>query len=387
MSQGGRRWLGVLRGVVSVGLAVVLIVVALPRVTRTEWSGIGAVLSNLTVADVGLLGFVWICGLLAYTYVLTAVLPGLGHGQALVLNVTGSAVSNVVPFGGAVGVAVTWGIARSWGFSGTVFALGTLIAGVVNVLAKLVLPMLGLLALIVAGELADGRLVVGAGIAAGLLAATLVLLAAVLSSGRVAVWAGRSAQRVVGALVGGWNAVLRMVERGADRAATGRHARRGGGALGAPDGPTGTTVPAPAADAVLDWGDQLLDLRARTVVLLRRRWPQILLGLGGFYGSQALLQWIVLAQLGTTLSIAQVFAGYCFGRLLSSVVVTPGGVGIAETGAAGLLVALGGDPAVTASGVLLFSLFAFVLEIPAGAVGYLVWQWRPGWRSPAAPQD
>lgn len=379
-----KRYAGVLRGLVSVGLAVVLIVVALPRVTRTEWSGIGAVLSNLTAGDVALLGVVWICGLLAYTYVLTAVLPGLGHGQALVLNVTGSAVSNVVPFGGAVGVAVTWGIARSWGFSGTVFALGTLIAGVVNVLAKLVLPMLGLLALIVAGELADGRLVVGAGIAAGLLAATLLLLAAVLSSERVAVWAGRSAQRVVGALVGGWNAVRRMVERGADRAATGRHARRGRDATAVVHEPAGA-VPAPA-DAVPDWGDQLLDLRARTVVLLRRRWPQILFGLCGFYGSQALLQWIVLAQLGTTLSIAQVFAGYCFGRLLSSVVVTPGGVGIAETGAAGLLVALGGDPAVTASGVLLFSVFAFVLEIPAGAVGYLVWQWRPGWRS-AVPQD
>jgi len=375
----------VLRGLVSVGLAVVLIVVALPRVTRTEWSGIGAVLSGLTAGDVALLGVVWICGLLAYTYVLTAVLPGLGRGQALVLNVTGSAVSNVLPFGGAVGVAVTWGMARSWGFSGTVFALGTLIAGVVNVLAKLVLPMLGLLALIVAGELADGRLVVGAGIAAGLLAATLVLLAAVLSSERVAVWAGRSAQRVVGALVGGWNAVRRMAERGADRAATGRHARRGRGAAVAEPAHAGP-VDGDPADAVPDWGDQLLDLRARTVVLLRRRWPQILFGLGGFYGSQALLQWIILAQLGTTLSIAQVFAGYCFGRLLSSVVVTPGGVGIAETGAAGLLVALGGDPAVTASGVLLFSVFAFVLEIPAGAVGYLVWQWRPGWRS-TAPED
>ena len=58
------------------------------------------------------------------------------------------------------------------------------------------------------------------------------------------------------------------------------------------------------------------------------------------------------------------FAGYAFGRLLTSVVATPSGVGIAETGSAGLLVAFGGDPATSTAGVLLFSLFTYLIEIP-----------------------
>ncbi len=352
---------------------------ALPRVTRTQWTQIASVLGQLTPADLAVLGFVWVAGLLAYTYVLTAVLPGLGHAQALVLNVTGSAVSNVAPFGGAVAVAVTWGMARSWGFSGAAFALATLIAGVVNVLAKLALPLLGLLALLAAGELADDRLVVAAGTAAVLLGAVMALVAGVLSSEQVALRTGRAVQAGTRPLLVGWDVARRLADRGVRR-------RRGAGVdLHLSDGGSDDQAHDGDGDPHRhDWGTQLLDLRHRTVGLLRERWAQILAGLLGFYGSQALLQWLILAELGSTLSVAQVFAGYCFGRLLSSIVVTPGGVGIAETGAAGLLVALGGDPTITASGVLLFSGFAFLLEIPAGALGYATWATRRRWRRPQA---
>ena len=44
-----------------------------------------------------------------------ASLPGLRHAQALNLNLTGSLVSNLLPFGGAAGVANTYGLTFSWG--------------------------------------------------------------------------------------------------------------------------------------------------------------------------------------------------------------------------------------------------------------------------------
>jgi uncharacterized membrane protein YbhN (UPF0104 family) len=128
---------------------------------------------------------------------------------------------------------------------------------------------------------------------------------------------------------------------------------------------------------------EVLALRHRTVGLVRGRWHHLTFGMVGFLGAQAVLQWLCLRMLGSDLSPVQVFTGFAFGRLLTSLVVTPGGVGISETGAAALLVnAFGGDPAVTASGVLLFSGFAYFLEIWAGGIGYAMWVLRRSWRRP-----
>ena len=59
--------------------------------------------------------------------------------------------------------------------------------------------------------------------------------------------------------------------------------------------------------------------------------------------------------------------------MLSLVLVTPGGVGVPETGCVALLVALGGDPATSAAGVLLYRLFTYLLEIPVGGLGIAWW--------------
>ena len=82
-----------------------------------------------------------------------------------------------------------------------------------------------------------------------------------------------------------------------------------------------------------------------------------------------------LAVVGSHLGWAEVTAGYATGRMLTTIVLTPGGTGFAETGAAAVLIALGGDPAITLAGVLLFSFFTYVCEIPGGGLSYL-WHLR-----------
>ena len=49
---------------------------------------------------------------------LAAALPGLDLRRGLLLNLSGSAVSNVMPLGGAVGTALNWQMAR-WGHTAT----------------------------------------------------------------------------------------------------------------------------------------------------------------------------------------------------------------------------------------------------------------------------
>jgi putative heme transporter len=334
-----RRVWWALRAVASAALAVGLLVVVLPRVTGARWPAIAEVLGRLTVAEVAGLTAVWLAGLWCYTFLLTATLPGLGRAQAFTVNVTGSAVSNFLPFGGALGLAATFAMLRSWGFAPSRVALSALVTGVWNVLAKLALPLLALVGLLLAGDVATGRLAAGAAVAAAVLALALAVFVGTLWSERVAVRVGRGAQR-------GGHAVLAVV----------RSPRR------------------------LHWDEAVPRWRHGVLDVVRDGWVPLTAGLVGFLGTQALLLELILRALGEDLSPAQVFAGFAFGRLLTTLVVTPGGVGITETGVAGLLVSFGGDPAVCTSAVLLFSGFTFFAEFPAGAIGYLVWLGRRSWR-------
>jgi len=290
---------------------------------------------------------VWALGLWFYSFMLTGSIPGLGRGQAITVNVTGSAVSNLLPFGGALGFAVSLAMLRSWGFPASTFALSAVVTGIWNVLAKLALPLFGLLGLLAVGDVAGGRLLGATRVAAVLLGVALAVLIGALSSERVALALGRAGDALTGLL-------LRLVRRPRD-----------------PDRPR-------RPDAVARW-------RREVTGLLRAGWTRMTFGLVGFLGTQAVLLYLILFMLGSRLTPAQVFAGYAFGRLLTTLVITPGGVGITETGVAGLLTAFGGDPAVCVSAVLLFSGFAVFAEFPAGAVGYLVWLTRRSWRRDSDP--
>src|SRR5690606_16422778 len=101
-------WLQILLSAASLALAV-LLVVLLPQIMRlltgaeVSWAQIGAEFTRLSPPMIGLMTVLWLASLWAYTFVLTNSLPGLSHLQALTLNAAGSAVSNLLPFGGAAG--------------------------------------------------------------------------------------------------------------------------------------------------------------------------------------------------------------------------------------------------------------------------------------------
>jgi putative heme transporter len=333
--------LRVLQVVASFTIVAVLFAKVLPRVTGTDGHEIWRHLSRLSALQLGALFVVWIAGLWAYTWVLTGSLPGLTHAQALTLNLAGSAVSNLVSFGGAVGIGVTFAMAGSWGFRPGAITLSTLVSGVWNVLAKLALPLIALIGLLVTGEIANHRLVVASVIASTMLAIAVSAMVGALSSEAAA----RVISRVV-EWIGTW--MLRLA----------RSRRK------------------------IHWDIAVLDFRHRTIGLLRQSALKMSMGMVAYAVLQAVLAWQCFRAVGSTLTAPEVFAGYAFGRLLTSVVVTPSGVGIAELGSAALLTSFGGNPASTTAGVLLFSLFTYLIEIPVGALGWVTWAlWTP-WRRP-----
>ena len=71
------------------------------------------------------------------------------------------------------------------------------------------------------------------------------------------------------------------------------------------------------------------------------------------------------------------FAAFAIGRLLTAVGITPGGVGIVESVAGAALVGWGAEPGPAAAGVILFSIFTHLMEVPLGALGWLAWSMSP----------
>jgi len=123
----------------SGALAAGILAAALPRVAGAGWSDIGTALGRLSLAQLLLLAAVWLAGLWVHTPALTAALPGLSHRRALLLNLTGSFVSNLLPLGGAAGTVANWRMARSWGFASPAFARWAILTNLFDTALKLVL--------------------------------------------------------------------------------------------------------------------------------------------------------------------------------------------------------------------------------------------------------
>jgi uncharacterized membrane protein YbhN (UPF0104 family) len=323
----------VVRVLASMAAAAALLTYVLPRVAGTTGHAVVNAFGSLSAPEAAVLTAVWAAGVFTHSFVLTGALPGLTRRRALTLNLTGSAVANVLPFGGAGGMTLNYAMIRSWRVSAAGFAAFTLVTNVWVILLKLALPPVALVVLLASSTPVSHTI---RWTAMGAAAATAVVVATMV--------AGLASR---GTAVAVANAVALTLAR------AGRMLRRH------------WEVPH-LAEAVLDCRDQV-------AVVVRRRWAQLSAGMAGYAALQALLLWACVHAVGGQLSPVQVLAGYAVERVLSLAVLTPGAVGITEAGTAAMLVALGGSPAAMTAGVLLYRGFTFALEIPVGGV------WLGGW--------
>lgn len=278
------------------------------------------------------LGVVWLLGLVVHTSVLTASLPGLTHRRALTLNLSGSAVSNVLPLGGVAGTVLNLGMVRAWGHSGLEFARFVVVSKAWDLVAKLVMPLVAVAVLLLADVVPLGHEVLWVLCAAGSAAAGLLVVAALM---------GRAAPllRLVGFAERLWARVPRR------------------------SGPAARPQWTAAVAALLDGTDRLV----------RRRWAELSWGMAGYWVLQGALLWMCLVAVGVHLAVPVVLAGLVAERLLTLAAITPGGAGLVEAGTIAVFIALGTDPTGALAGVLLYRAFVFVAEIPVGGLATALW--------------
>jgi uncharacterized membrane protein YbhN (UPF0104 family) len=330
----------------GVALAAVLLIWGLPHFAKTSWGEIWQVIRSIPLSHAVGFQCLMLLGLWSYTLTFTGSLPGLSHPKALVVNLCGSSVSNLLPGGGAVGLAATYAMCRSWGFSRRATSTSVIVTGVWNVLARIALPVVAIAVLYIGGvtlpvaltQLALAGLLAGVGLIAG--------FAAIMAS-------ERAAQTIGSAVDGALAPLLR------------RHQRT----------------------RTMSVQELVRDLRARINDVVANGWLKMSLGMVGFFGAYYVLFVLIMRDTGVTLPLNLLFAAYAIGRLLTAVGITPGGVGITETATAAVLVGWGADPAGATAGIVLFSLFTHVMEIPLGALGWLLWSLSPKVEPPRTGEE
>ena len=258
-----------------------------------------------------------------------AALPGLRLGDAVRADWATSAVTNTVPGGTALAVGLTWSMYRSYRLQHGAIARSIVVTGVWDTFVKFGTPLLALAWLSTQQPVGPG--LVQAALAGAALFAVVVVVGGVLL-------AGPGAATAIGGLL--------------DRV--------------------------PLLD--VGWPDRLGALRADTLTLLRARWGPLTFWTVAGHANLYLLLLVCLRAVGVTAteaSAAAVLAAFAFGRLVTALPVSPGGLGVMEVGLTGALAAAAStEEAAVVAAVLLFRFLTFAVPIPLGALAWLLWQGR-----------
>ncbi|WP_022925001.1 lysylphosphatidylglycerol synthase transmembrane domain-containing protein [Serinicoccus marinus] len=327
-------WRDGLSSLLGIVVATLLIAYGLPQFLDTSWSQIGTQLGRVRPGTALVMGLLLLAGLFSYTWVLSGSLPGLGHVQALKANAVSATAANLLPLGGAVGIALMAAMFRSWGFALRAISTSLLVTGLWNVLARIALPVVGALVL-VAGPVDAPEVVVRGAWVAAVLGALLVVVAGV--------WV--LSDTVADRLAAGVRRLLGMVGR--------------------------TTVRGQAPDRLLT------DQRHRVAHVVRTGGLPMALGMTGQFVLLFGLYWFAARVVGLDLPLAELICAYTFRQLLTVVAVTPGGLGVTEVGTAGMLVLLGGDSGAASATALLYAIYAHVVVVPFGVAALVAWWLGP----------
>jgi uncharacterized protein (TIRG00374 family) len=320
---------------------VATFIFVLPRIAnyREVW----AVVEELSWQQIGALLLATALNLVTFAPPWMAALPGLSFLRAFVLTQASTASTYIAPGGAAVGVGLAYAILRGWGFAGSSVGLAVAVTGIWNQFSLLAFPAVSL-ALLTLEQEKNGLLQTVATIAFAVFVVAAAGFAAALSTPKLARLIGEMAASLV-------NWVLRLFRRG----------------------PVGWS------------GDSFVRFRNQAIGLLRHRWLVLTLSTLAGQLSVFLLFLVSLRVLGVSaaeVSAVEAFAAWSLTRLLGSLPITPGGIGVVEVGLTTALVGFGGGNAEVVAAVLVYRFLSIVPTLLIGLIAGAMWRRL----TPAPPQ-
>jgi putative heme transporter len=335
------------RHMLGAGVAVAVVVATfffvLPQIA--DYRDVWGVVKTLSWTEIALLIGATLLNLVTFAPPWMAALPGLHFRQAFVVTQASTASTYVAPAGAAVGMALSFAMLRAWGFAGSAVGLAVAVTGVWNQLAMLAFPTVALALLALSG---DAHTALDSIAAVGLAIFVVVVagFAAGLSTPRLARRLGGLAARIV-------SRGLQLIRREPVR-----------------------------------WdGESFVRFRSRTNRLLRSRWHVLTLATLAGQLTVFLVLLVSLRVLGvpeSEVSVVEAFAAWALARLLGSIPITPGGLGIVELGLTTALVGFDGDQVEVVAAVLVYRAMTIVPTLVIGLLAGVTWK---RYRPTALPTD
>jgi uncharacterized membrane protein YbhN (UPF0104 family) len=127
-------------------------------------------------------------------------------------------------------------------------------------------------------------------------------------------------------------------------------------------------------------GESLVRVREERLSDLRRRWPVLTAATLGNQLTAYLIFDLSLRAVGVPVahvSPSESFLAWAIGRVISSLPLTPGGIGFVELGMIGTLVGFGGSRAHVVAAVLLYRALVIVPTLVVGAAALLAFRLKP----------
>jgi uncharacterized protein (TIRG00374 family) len=331
-------------GAVSVAIVVATFVYFLP--TIANYGAVWDVVKDLSWAWIAILLAATALNLATFAPPWMVALPGLSFTQAMTMTQASTALSIVVPGGIAAGIAGSYGVLRSWGFALRDVTRAITLTGLWNQFLNLSFPIVAIFLLAIYGE-STAALATVAFVGAGVLGVLVTGFVLVLLNSRLAQDIGDVAARF-----GNW--ALGKIRRG----------------------PVGWS------------GANFERFRQEAGEFLERRWH--LLTITTLVGNLTvfLLLLLSLRALGVSsseVSAHEAFAAWALVRIIASVPITPGGIGIIELGLTGALVGFGGGNASVVAAVLVYRFLTTVPTLLLGLAAAFTWR-RQGVRMAPAPE-
>jgi hypothetical protein len=116
-------------------------------------------------------------------------------------------------------------------------------------------------------------------------------------------------------------------------------------------------------------------MRAETIGVVARHWPFLTVAT---LANQLTLFGVMVACMYATgvtgVSFFEALAAWSFARLVGSIAITPGGLGLQELGLTGALAAFGGGANAVVATALLYRVTTFVPTVVVGSACALVWR-------------
>jgi uncharacterized protein (TIRG00374 family) len=136
-------------------------------------------------------------------------------------------------------------------------------------------------------------------------------------------------------------------------------------------------------------GESLVRFRGDALDLLRTKWHLITVGALAGQLSVFFVLYVTIRVLGIgsgSLLGLEIFAAWSVARLLGSLPITPGGIGVIELGLTSLLVGFGGPKAKVVAAVLVYRFLTVVPTLVLGLIAAVTWK-RHNPRVPEPPKD